>query len=60
MLLCMPEIILESAEKLAAIGTAADATANFLAAVALACEWVRIDFFHCRGERVPKVGLNRR
>lgn len=56
----MPEIILESAEKLAAIGAAADATANFLAAVALACEWVRIDFFHCRGERVPKVGLNRR
>ena len=53
-LLCTPDIILEYAEKLAATGASPDASADFLAAVALACEWVRIDFFHV--EHYPPDG----
>lgn len=45
-LLCTPDILLEYAEKLAASGVPRETAADFLAAVALECEWVRIGFFH--------------
>jgi len=46
MLLCTPDIMLEYAGKLAVSDVPRETAANFLAAVALGCEWVRIVFFH--------------
>ena len=54
MLLCTPDIMLEYAEKLAESDVPHEFAADFLAAVALHCEWVRIVFFHL--EHYPPDG----